>query len=102
MSHPIVTLTTDFGASDAYVAAMKGVILDLCANATIVDVSHQIKRHDIEEAAYVLASASTYFPAGAVHVAVVDPGVGSSRRPIILQTPRGAYVWELYTYAHLG
>ena len=92
MIRPIITLTTDFGASDAYVAAMKGVILSICENATIVDVSHEIERHNIAEAAYVLASASTYYPASTVHVAVVDPGVGSSRRPLVLQTPRGTYV----------
>ena len=92
MTRPIITLTTDFGASDAYVAAMKGVILNLCAGATIVDVSHSISRHDVEAAAYVLDSASTHYPAHAVHVAIVDPGVGSSRRPLILQTPRGIYV----------
>lgn len=92
MSRPIITLTTDFGTSDAYVAAMKGVILSICENATIVDVSHEIERHNIAEAAYVLASASAYYPVGTIHVAVVDPGVGSSRRPLILQTPRGIYV----------
>ncbi len=92
MTRPIITLTTDFGASDAYVAAMKGVILNLCAGVTIVDVSHRITRHDVAEAAYVLVSASTHYPSHAVHVAVVDPGVGSSRRHLILQTPRGIYV----------
>ena len=92
MSRPIITLTTDFGTSDAYVGAMKGVILSLCENATIVDVSHEVERHNIAEAAYVLASASTYYPDHTVHVTVVDPGVGSSRRPLILQTRRGTYV----------
>ena len=92
MSRPIITLTTDFGTSDAYVGAMKGVILSLCENVTIVDVSHEVERHNIAEAAYVLASASTYYPDQTVHVTVVDPGVGSSRRPLILQTRRGTYV----------
>ncbi|MCY4651583.1 MAG: SAM-dependent chlorinase/fluorinase [Dehalococcoidia bacterium] len=92
MSRPTITLTTDFGTSDAYVGAMKGVILSLCEDATIVDVSHEIERHNISEASYVLASASTYYPTSAVHVAVVDPGVGSSRRPLILQTARGTFV----------
>lgn len=92
MNRPIITLTTDFGTSDAYVAAMKGVILGLCPDATIADVSHHIARHDVAEAAYVLVSASMYYPAHTVHVAVVDPGVGSSRRPLILETPRGRYV----------
>ena len=92
MSRPVITLTTDFGRSDAYVAAMKGVILRLCPDATIVDVSHDIPRHDIAEAAYTLVSASEYYPASAVHAAVIDPGVGSDRRPIALETPLGTYV----------
>ena len=92
MNRPIITFTTDFGTRDAYVAAMKGVILSVCPNATLVDVSHEIERHNIAEAAYTLASASMYFPDYSIHVAVVDPGVGSSRRPVALQTPRGVYV----------
>ncbi len=92
MSRPIITLTTDFGTRDAYVAAMKGVIFGLSPDATVVDVSHDIARHDVAEAAYALASASMYYPTHAVHVAVVDPGVGSSRVPLVLETPRGAYV----------
>ena len=92
MNRPIITLTTDFGRGDAYVAAMKGVALGICADATLVDVSHDIERHNIAQAAYVLASASIHFPANSIHVAVVDPGVGSSRKPLALQTPRGVYI----------
>ncbi len=92
MKRPIITLTTDFGARDAYAAAMKGVILSICADATLVDVSHDIERHNVAEAAYVLASASTHFPDNSIHVAVVDPGVGSSRRPVALETPSGVYI----------
>ena len=78
--------------SDAYVGAMNGVILSLSENVTIVDVSHEVERHNVNEAAYVLASASAYYPSNTVHVAVVDPGVGSSRRALILRTPQGTYV----------
>ncbi len=92
MSRPIITLTTDFGTRDSYVGAMKGVILDIAPDANIVDISHEVERHNIHEAAYVLATASRFFPSRSIHIAVVDPGVGSARRPLVLRTPRGAYV----------
>ncbi len=92
MSRPIITLTTDFGTRDSYVGAMKGVILDIAPDATIVDVSHEVERHNIHEAAYVLATASRFFPPHSIHIAVVDPGVGSARRPLALCTPRGTYI----------
>ncbi len=92
MTRPIITLTTDFGARDAYASAMKGVILSISPDAAIVDVSHEIPRHNIAEAAYTLASASLYYPARAIHVAVVDPGVGSSRKALALETPLGTYL----------
>lgn len=79
---PIVTLTTDFGARDPYVASMKGVILSICENAQIVDLSHDIGAQDIFEAALFIAEASRWFPRGAVHCVVVDPGVGTARLPI--------------------
>jgi hypothetical protein len=81
-SMPIITLTTDFGLADSYVAAMKGVILSIVPQATLVDISHQIEPQNVREAAYVLHTALPFFPPGAVHVAVVDPGVGSARRPL--------------------
>lgn len=80
-----ITLTTDFGTADAPVAAMKGVIASLNPNVSIVDVSHQIPPQDVRAGAFVLRSAAPYFPRGTVHVAVVDPGVGSDRRPIALE-----------------
>ncbi len=92
MRRPIITLTTDFGTRDSYVGAMKGVILDIAPDTTIVDVSHEVERHNIREAAYVLATASKFFPSHSIHVAVVDPGVGSTRRPLVLCTPRGTYI----------
>ncbi len=82
----IITLTTDFGLSDSYVAAMKGVILGLAPQATVIDITHQIAAQNVREAAYVLHTALPYFPPGTVHVVVVDPGVGSARRPMAAQT----------------
>lgn len=81
----IITFTTDFGVEDGYAAAMKGVILGICPEITLVDISHAVPRHNIRSGAFVLAGASNYFPAGSIHVAVVDPGVGTERRGIILQ-----------------
>jgi len=74
------------------VAEMKAVILSLCPEATIVDISHQVERFDVRMGAFVLASAAPYFPRGTIHVAVVDPGVGTRRRPILVETGRSLYV----------
>ncbi len=79
---PIITLLTDFGLSDSYVAAMKGVIAGIAPQATVIDITHQIAPQNVREAAYVLATALPYFPSGTVHVVIVDPGVGSARRPM--------------------
>lgn len=89
---PIITLTSDFGLKDPYVAEMKAVLLSICPNATIVDISHKIDKFNVRMGAFVLAQAAPYFPAGTVHVAVVDPGVGTERRPIIVKTKRSFYV----------
>jgi S-adenosyl-L-methionine hydrolase (adenosine-forming) len=78
-------LTTDFGLSDHYVGVMKGVILGICPDARIVDISHGIAPFAISEAAYTVAQAWRYFPVGTVHVTVVDPGVGSARRPLLAE-----------------
>ena len=82
MKEVIITLTTDFGLTDPFVGIMKGVILSIAPNARLVDITHDIASHDIAAGAFVLESAYRYFPAGTIHVAVVDPGVGSARRPI--------------------
>ena len=81
----IVTLTTDFGLSDHYVGVMKGVILGICPRARIVDISHEVTPFEIGEGAYVIAQAWRYFPKKTVHVVVVDPGVGTARRPILVE-----------------
>jgi S-adenosylmethionine hydrolase len=85
MRKPILTLTTDFGLADHYVGTMKGVILGICPQAQIVDISHEVQPFAIREGAYLIAQAYQYFPKKTVHVVVVDPGVGSSRRPILVE-----------------
>jgi S-adenosylmethionine hydrolase len=86
--HPLglITLLTDFGDQDTFVASMKGVILTINPQASFVDLSHHVSPHAVEEAAYLLNSCYRYFPEGTVHVAVVDPGVGSARRPLLVKT----------------
>lgn len=79
----LVTLTTDFGLRDPWVASMKGVILSICPDAVLVDLSHEIPRHAVSAAAYVVNRCRAYFPPGTVHLIVVDPGVGSARRPLV-------------------
>jgi S-adenosyl-L-methionine hydrolase (adenosine-forming) len=86
MSHPIITLLTDFGTQDHYVASMKGVILGIHPGCTLVDISHQVGPQDIKEGAFVLASAVSSFPQGTIHLSVVDPGVGGPRKPILIVT----------------
>jgi len=84
-AHPILTLTTDFGASDHYVGTMKGVILGICPQAQIVDICHDVTPFEIAEGAYSIAQSYRYFPQKTVHVVVVDPGVGTKRRPILVE-----------------
>jgi S-adenosylmethionine hydrolase len=84
----LITLTTDFGYHDSFVGVMKGVILRINAQARIVDLTHGIPRHNIGAAALMLRHAVAYFPDATIHVAVVDPGVGSQRRPLLLQTEK--------------
>ncbi len=92
MPASIITLTTDFGLSDPYVASLRGVILSINPQATIVDVTHDILPQNIDQGAFVLAAAWPHFPSGSIHLVVVDPAVGTERRPIALITPSGAFV----------
>ncbi len=80
---PIITLTTDFGINDHFVGAVKGVILDIVPEAAIVDISHAVQAFDVLDGAIAISQAYSYFPNGTVHLVVVDPGVGTSRRPIV-------------------
>ena len=91
MDTKIITLTTDFGEGH-YAGAMKGVILDLCPDASIVDITHNVAAHDILEGAFHLLCSYPHFPAGTVHIAVVDPGVGSGRRGIAVATDKYFFV----------
>ncbi len=92
MPEPIITLLTDFGAKDHYVGVMKGVILGINRSARLVDICHEIPPQDIRGAAYVLGTSYRYFPQGTIHLAVVDPGVGSERHGLIVKTDRYLFV----------
>ena len=88
----IITLTSDFGLTDGYAAAMKGVILGINPDAQLVDISHAIDAQNIAAAAFVLGTACVHFPPGTVHLVVVDPGVGTEREGIALETPAACFV----------
>ncbi len=92
MAGPIITLTTDFGASDPVVGAMKAVILGINPHATLVDITHEVPPQDISGGAFLFDTAFPYFSPNTIHVLVVDPGVGTERRPIFLQGPTGCFV----------
>lgn len=105
MGSPIVTLTSDFGLRDPFVGIMKGVILGICPEARLVDLTHEVTAYDVGEAALALESAVGFFPGGTVHLAVVDPGVGSARRAMALR--RGGHYFVgpdngLFTFATAG
>ncbi|MCP4136239.1 MAG: SAM-dependent chlorinase/fluorinase [bacterium] len=88
----IITLTTDFGTRDGYVGAMKGRILSLCPDASIIDITHDIEPQSVLEAAWSLVRSTPTFSAGSIHVAVIDPGVGSERRPVALKANDQWYI----------
>jgi S-adenosyl-L-methionine hydrolase (adenosine-forming) len=88
----IITLTTDFGLNDHFVGAMKGVILEIVPEAQIIDISHAVQPFDILDGALTISQAYSYFPSGTVHMVIVDPGVGTDRRPVILSSDRHFFV----------
>jgi S-adenosylmethionine hydrolase len=88
----IITLTTDFGYDDAYVAAVKGAILSTNPEANIIDISHSIEPQNVLQAAFILSAAYRYFPKQTIHTAIVDPSVGSERRGVILKTNSALFV----------
>jgi S-adenosyl-L-methionine hydrolase (adenosine-forming) len=92
MRPELVTLLTDFGLTDPYVGAMKGAMLSAAPGVRLVDISHEVPPHDILAGSFLLACAAPWFPEGTVHVAVVDPGVGSHRRAVAVRTARHTYV----------
>jgi S-adenosylmethionine hydrolase len=89
---PIITLTTDFGSTDHFVGAMKGVILDIVPDAQIVDICHSVQAFDVLDGALTISQAYSYFPNRTIHVVIVDPGVGTARRPILASTDNYHFV----------
>src|SRR5881392_3209635 len=87
----LITLTTDFGVIDNFVGVMKGVIAGIAPAARVIDLSHAVPPQDVAAGAFALATAFDYFPPGTVHLAIVDPGVGSARRAVALEA--GGYRW---------
>jgi S-adenosylmethionine hydrolase len=92
MFRPVVAILTDFGMRDHYVAAMKAVVLGVCPDVTLVDISHEIPPQDVRAAAYELSACYRYFPSGTIFLVVVDPGVGSARRAIVAETAEHKFV----------
>ncbi len=92
LKQKIVTLLTDFGTKDSYVPQMKGVLLSLNPNIKIIDISHQVAPQNILEGAFLLKTTFSYFPKGTIHVAVVDPGVGTSRKALLIETENYFFV----------
>lgn len=88
----IITLLTDFGTQDTYVGVMKGVIASICPQARVIDLTHEVPPQDVKTGAFLLDISVDYFPQGTVHVAVVDPGVGTERKPIALRTDKAFFV----------
>jgi S-adenosyl-L-methionine hydrolase (adenosine-forming) len=91
-NRPIITLTTDFGLNDHYVGTIKGVILNIVPDVQIVDISHSVQAFDVLDGALTIAQSYSYFPSGTVHLVVVDPGVGTARRPILVTSDRHHFV----------
>ncbi len=89
---PVITLLTDFGTADYFVGALKGVILSANPRASVVDITHEIPAHDVESGAFTLLASYRWFPSQTIHVAVVDPGVGSTRRPIFVKAGEHFFV----------
>ncbi|MDA1216038.1 MAG: SAM-dependent chlorinase/fluorinase [Chloroflexi bacterium] len=92
MAGPIITLTTDFGTADGFVGVLKGVILGINPSVTIVDITHEVPPQNIQAGAFTFGTAHPYFPPDTVHLVVVDPGVGTGRRPILVIGPQACYV----------
>ena len=92
MPNPIITLTTDYGTTDHLVGTMKGVILKINPDVTIVDISHNVTAYDLLDGALTIGSAYSYFPPKTIHVVVVDPGVGTERRPLLVSAQNQYFI----------
>jgi len=88
----VVTLLSDFGSRDGYVAQIKGTILDLCPSAVIVDISHDVQRHNIPMGSFILDTAASYFPKATIKIVVVDPAVGSARKAILIECESALFI----------
>jgi S-adenosyl-L-methionine hydrolase (adenosine-forming) len=91
-TQPLVALLTDFGTHDPYVGVMKGVMISRCPNVRLIDITHEVRPQNIDQGAYLLRSAYRHFPPYTVFLAVVDPGVGTERRPVAIKTSHGIFV----------
>jgi len=89
---PVVTLTTDFGTNDHFIGAIKGVMLEIAPDVRFVDISHNVQPFDVLDGALTVAQSYSYFPTGTVHMVIVDPGVGTERRPIVLSTEKHFFI----------
>src|SRR5262249_25133317 len=92
MGRPVIALLTDFGSRDHYAGTMKGVVLGICPDVTIVDITHDLAPHDVLAGALELAASYRYFPSGTIFLVVVDPGVGSTRRGIAAEAGEYRFV----------
>lgn len=92
MSNPIITLTTDYGTNDHLAGTLKGVILKIVPDATVVDITHQVNAFDLLDGALAIGSSYAYFPVRTIHVVVVDPGVGTARRPLLVSAGNQYFV----------
>jgi S-adenosylmethionine hydrolase len=92
VANPIITLTTDYGTNDHLAGTLKGVILKIVPDATVVDITHQVNAFDLLDGALAIGSAYSYFPARTIHVVVVDPGVGTARRPLLVSAGNQYFV----------
>ena len=92
LNKPIITLLTDFGYQNPYVGIMKGVILGICSEVKIIDLTHGVTKFGVKQGAFLLSQTAPYFPNGTIHVVVIDPGVGTNRRRLIIEGTRSLYV----------
>src|SRR5215470_17743371 len=90
--NPIITLTTDFGTNDHFIGTMKGVILSIEPDAQIIDICHSVQAFDVLDGALTISQAYSYFPTGTIHMVIVDPGVGTARRPLVVSTEKHLFV----------
>ena len=90
--NPIITLTTDFGTNDHFIGTMKGVILSIEPEAQIIDICHSVQAFDVLDGALTISQAYSYFPTGTIHMVIVDPGVGTARRPLVVSSERHHFV----------